>query len=159
MIVLPYVPGRLHPRTRAWARGHGAQLVDVAGADDAYFATLAGWWGTLPAGEPLAVVEHDIVPEAAGWFDMFECGCPWATQSYPTSVDGWPAEDLLGCARFSGQLRTEIPDLFDRIAAIDHGQTPATHWGALDVYVARELRCRGHRPHCHGQATHLRIPH
>ena len=155
MIVVPYAQGHLHAETVSWALSAAATLVDVGGDDHAYFRLLADLWSDLPDGEPLAVVEHDMVPDAAAWPGLWACHEPWCTQPYPISDGAARCVDCLGCVRWSGRLRAELPDLFGHIARVRVSSTPPTTWSVLDTYVKRELTVRGYRAHPHGSAGHL----
>lgn len=170
-ILVPYVEGMLHERTRAWwaePRSHEEQrpeLADLPVSDDtAYWRLLAAYWRVTepiqhdlyeaPTTPDLVVVEQDIVPAPGVVERMLACPRPWCASPYPIS-GGHLLDTGLGCTKFAARLKSRHLDFMDRVGLIDDDGLPAKNWRRLDVRIARTLRELGYRPHRHARSEHL----
>lgn len=145
------------PFTRAAVRQEtldavpGAELHDVSGSDDAYWALLADLWRS---GETVLIVEHDIVPARADLDLMAVCGQSWCVGPY--ECESARVTRALGFARFDGALMRALPDLLDDVGRMAYDPAfPPRHWKRLDVRLAYALAGWGQRPHEHPDVTHL----
>lgn len=144
MILAPYT--RLHPTTarllNRHAPGHVRVRIDPAD-DSAYFRLLAGEW-SRPG--DLVVVEQDVGLAAGVVSGFAPCREPWCGHAYPV---GRRPLICLGCTRFTSDLKSAEPDLFEVVGRCADDGIPARHWRRLDVRVDGELRRRGYTPHRH----------
>jgi len=152
-IVVPYVPGMLHPLTEKWASEWAqARLVELDPNDDtSYYELLAEEWRKPGM---LIVVEQDIVPGKRTLEYFLRCGHFWCVSPY-LIANGTLLNYGLGCVRFSDGLKKKWPGLMNRVGYLDDGGVPAKTWRRLDVRVAQVLQQLEHNPHQHGQSLHL----
>lgn len=151
LVTCPHV-GPIAPETvkALDASGFPWEAVDVSGSDTTYTRLLDRLWA---AGEPFAVVEHDIVPHPGALAELLGCPRPWCAFSYQL---GSITHAGLGCARFSASLLADVPDAAERTWAEWNDVHPPGHWCSLDDRLGRILRGAGFEPHVHEPAvTHL----
>lgn len=170
-ILIPYVLGMLHDRTRAWwesPRRGDEQLPCLAelpaGDDTAYWQLLADYWPETdpvqhdpyeaPDVPDLVIVEQDIVPAPGVVEAMLGCDRPWCVSPYPIA-HGRLLDEGLGCTKLGVQLKVQHPDLMERVGRIDDDGMPARDWHRLDTRIAHVLRELGYAPHRHGPSEHL----
>lgn len=153
--IVPFVPGMLEPETLAWADANGAIPIVLSCVDDTdYWDLLDSHWQHWSAGDPLIVVEQDVVPADGVVDDMAACPEPWCSSPYQLGTGVWLDEGL-GCTKFSADLMARHPDLMARVGEIDDDGLPAKDWRRLDVRIARVLRGLGYAPHTHRRSKHL----
>lgn len=146
-IVVPYV--HLHPVTARLAnrRLPGHVRVKLDADPEAYWRLFRDYWG---AGEPFAVVEHDIGVHASVLRQFEDCPEPWCAFPYqgPPRLDG--GDELLyrclGCTRFGASLLADWPDFA--------AELPERTWGRLDAAINHSLRSSGYEVHIHWPAVH-----
>jgi hypothetical protein len=148
VIVLAHT--RLHPVTARLANQHapGHRRVRLDPLDSsAYWRLLAKAW-TEPG--DLVVIEQDIGlrPGVIAGFEA--CRQPWCGHPY---LIGGRELVCLGCTRFTAELKTAVPDLFDLVAARSDPGLPGTHWRRLDERIASVLEARGYTRHRHQPAV------
>ena len=144
--------GTISPETVAAldASGFAWEPADVSASDTSYTRLLEALWG---AGEPFALVEHDIVPHPGALAELLGCPRPWCAFSYQL---GSITHAGLGCTRFSAGLLAAVPDAVERTWAESTGVHPPGFWCALDDRLSRVLRGAGFAQHVHEpQVTHL----
>lgn len=168
MIIVPYVPGGLHPATAQWMKqahehrpagftqlelGFTAEL----DPDDpaAYWRLLADIWEGLPPKSNLTIVEQDIVPAPHVIAGMYYCRRPWCVSPYPITEQQVLARESLGCTKFAARLHQRHPDLMRRLGEMDGDGLPAKDWRRLDVRLAKLLRSLGYAPHQHRRSQHM----
>lgn len=151
LVTCPHA-GPIAPETVAAldASGFPWQAADVSGAPTSYTRLLECLWA---AGEPFAVVEHDIVPHPGALAELEACDRPWCAFGYPY-LGGTHAG--LGCARFSAALLAAVPNAVERTWAESTNVHPPGFWCQLDDRLSRSLRRAGYASHVHGPpVTHL----
>ena len=144
-VVTPYV--HVHPLALTALVKHApeAQLFDVSGDIAHYYLLLAELWAEK---QSLLIIEQDIEIREGTIPSLEDCPEPWCLFPYPgpNPAIGWSQGDAhfltksLGCTRFSAQLMTEQPGLFD------HLPSP---WDRLDLELYRKLTGLGYEPHIH----------
>lgn len=150
-VICPHA-GPIAPETaRALdASGFPWQPADVSGSGTSYTRLLDRLWA---AGEPFAVVEHDIVPHPSAPAELEACDWPWCAFAYRL---GGIVHAGLGCVRFSAELLAAVPDAVARTWQESTDVHPPGHWCALDDRLSRVLREAGFAQHVHAlQVTHL----
>lgn len=155
VVVVPYVPGMLHPAVLPAIVRDGLRPwpVDVSSDDLAYWRLLAGCWRL---GRPLLIVEQDTEPHRGALRELLACPEPWCAYSYPVAWGGlaetYGAPIGLGCTRFAGELLAAHPELLARDvpAYTAAGGRDGRCWRVLDSAIAQQLR-GPHRlePHRH----------
>jgi hypothetical protein len=159
-VVVPYVPGMLHPRVvpALQREGYRPELIECTGPGD-YPAALAAY---LICGEDVLIVEHDVEVRPGFIASLDGCPCPWGFFAYDLkaryeescwgpdgawgTIPDWFAP--LGCTRFRAGVGTAI---LPEITSADF----LSHWLSRDVIITGALRKRGLRPHRHpGKAVH-----
>jgi hypothetical protein len=110
--------------------GYPYHLVDVSGADDAYFLLLAGLWN---ARADFLLVEHDMVPTAEMFTAMEECPRWWCVNPYGANEWGTNVETGFGFTRFRRELMDHWPDIWDGVGRWYTDDTPPRHFGRLDT--------------------------
>jgi hypothetical protein len=150
-IVVPHIPGMLHPCTRDWATARHARLVALDPYDTEAYWRLLRDEGADPG--DLLIVEQDIVPAPGVTTAMLACPHPWCTSPYP--IASRQLHDGLGCTKLSDSLKTQHPDLMDRLGEVDGDGLPAKDWRRLDVRLSKLLRGLGYEPHQHAPSEHL----
>ena len=144
--------GPIAPETVAALDASGLpwEAADVSGTPTSYTSLLTRLWA---AGEPFAVVEHDIVPHAGALAELEACDWPWCSFAYQL---GGTVHAGLGCTRFSAGLLAAVPDAVERTWAESTDVHPPGHWCSLDDRLARVLRAEGVVQHVHAPpVTHL----
>jgi hypothetical protein len=131
MVVVPYT--ELDLETVA-AVGPEAVLSRMGGPTSYWRLVYALWRGA----DDFTIVEHDVVPSAAGLAELGACPEDWC--AYPYECGG-KMMTALGCTKFRVAIRTRHPDLISRIAP-EHRA-----WDGLDAMVIGELHRRGEREH------------
>lgn len=144
--------------TEAWAYWYcrHAEPVHVGGSRSTYARAFAQWW---EAGEPFAIVEHDVVPWP-GAIEVLEA-CPelWCAFSYYQDDRELP-RPYLGCVRFRPQGPPPFEVVPDDVHAGYVRENGLPHWQALDLIVAASLHGRGWQCHQHFPAVaHVKQPH
>lgn len=132
------------------ASGFPWERADVSASDTAYTRLLERLWA---AGEPFALVEHDIVPHPGALADLLGCPQPWCCYAYQL---GGIVHAGLGCTRFSASLLAAVPDAVAQTWRESTDVHPAGFWCALDDRLSRVLRRAGFSQHVHEpQVKHL----
>jgi hypothetical protein len=156
-VVVPYVEGKLDPRTTRALRLANIDARELDPADDcAYHALLSELWA---AGETFAIVEHDIEigPDTLTSFD--KCPEPWCVAPYPgRSFKNYPVPILrvaLGCVRFRAEfLKTNAGILDAMLPGPSNSLRNPRHWRRCDSLLASALQRRGFAAHEHEQVNH-----
>lgn len=152
-VVVPHT--EMHPLTdralHRWAPS--AERIDVSTSETAYWELLAGLWA---AGEPFAVIEHDIEIHEHVIPSFVDCPQPWCVFPYVWRWGFTPSPALsdveglltqaLGCTRFGAACLKAHPDLLDHMG---RRETTRSDWAHLDILLACQLRARGYTPHAH----------
>jgi hypothetical protein len=150
-VICPFAGG-IAPETRAAlnASGYPWTAADVSADDTAYTRLLGDLWA---AGEPFALVEHDIVPFPGSLAGLLGCPRDWC--AFPYRLGGIVHAGL-GCTRFSAALLREYPAAVTETLAESAPVHPAGHWCSLDDRLTRVLVRAGAVRHVHDrQVTHL----
>lgn len=153
-IVVPYVPGKLHPDTENWAKGYEcAELTELDPADDAaYFKLISELW--QQPGE-LIIVEQDMLPTRTTVERMLNCTATWCTATYQINGGTW-INNGLGVVKFGAGLRKKWPGLMVRVGYITDDGSPQYSWRRLDTRIALTLYQMDLRPHWdHAAVEHL----
>lgn len=139
--VQPYVgdrPARISPLAQT----------DVGDDVEAYWRLLDRLWR---AGDPFAIIEHDIVIDLAALAALRECPNLWCSYPYPLKTNGreqfWHG---LGCVRFRGPLLQAHPELLAEAGEIASNGHPPRHWCGLDQHIAQLLGDHGYERCEHG---------
>lgn len=152
MIHIPYTDGGLRQETETWAKLHGGVVRNVSGSRTAYWEALCDWWAD---GDPLVIVEQDILPAGDVVELMQECPSPWCCSPYPIFGGLQICMTGLGCTKFSVNMRTRHPDMA-LVAGEPHGESePRGVWQCLDTRLTQRLLQHGYRPHPHAMSQHL----
>jgi len=153
-VVCPYVPGKLHSRTRmALAWGRPAPFYLPISADDpyAYARLVVLLWATRAT---YVVVEHDVVPPTGAVAALFACPNPWCVHAY--LIEGRRFVGGLGLVKLGADLMTGYPDLARRTLCREWDGYVDVTWQGVDMLLARALRPRVGDPCVHTpDAVHL----
>lgn len=153
-IIIPYVPGMLHPDTENWARGYeAAELHRLDPGDDAAYYTLMSelWQET----GDLIIVEQDILPTPTTVERMLNCTATWCTAQYQIAGGQW-VNNALGCVKFGEGLRQKWPGVMVRVGYLTEDGAPRYSWRRLDTRISQVLHELDLRPHWdHAPVEHL----
>ncbi len=106
--------------------------------DDDYYELIKSLWSKV---EPFIINEHDIIPWPGAIREIEDCDHPWCTFWY-RSPAGW-LRNGLGLVKFNPQ---QLPNIFAE-------KFEETHWGRLDMQIAKRLQAHGLEAHTHSPSV------
>ncbi len=101
---------------------------------DGYYQLIKELW---EKGEQFIICEHDIIPWPGAIKQADDCDHPWCTFWY-RSPGGWLGNGL-GLVKFNP---SQLPNIFGE-------PFEKTHWGGLDMQIAKRLQSHGLEAHTH----------
>ena len=142
-VVVPAVPGKLHPGVlpAILRSGYPAEVVPV-GPGDEYYRLLARLWAEQV---DFVVVEHDIIVGRDTLAGFEGCGHWWCAHSY-RQADGcdiavtYGQLTTLGCTRFRAEVMAWAPGAVLEAGVTWNGRYPPRDWHALDHALGQALR-------------------
>lgn len=147
LVVVPYVPGKLHHVTRAAVRAFAPhhRFVPLDADDDgAYGRLVRELWS---AGEPFAICEQDTAPTRRQLDDLAACPGGWCSFLYDDAL--YPDGPMLGLVRFSADVLREHPIAAECALVIGRRRDTEAPWWNVDNLIARDLQIRGVPWCCH----------
>lgn len=144
----------LQDATRDFVASIGGEFHFVGGNDYEYYALLKRVWSEQ---RTTAIVEHDVLPDLDAINSLAECVEWWCACPYYMGGQIAPG---LGCTKFAAELMKMVPDLFDRVAALNMGDINPHTWVRLDVSIDMVLiQQLGYKVHCHEEhpVRHLKV--
>lgn len=138
LVVVPFVPGRLHPVTAAVLRSYtdvNVMWVNVGDDDDAYRRLLKRIWGER---QTVVIVEQDVVPWPGAIDELHHCMGEWCSCAYRIH-GGYGVYHHLGCTKLSAALMQKLPDIWDQ----------PRHWASCDVHLRWQADQIAVLPHPH----------
>jgi len=119
-----------------------AEQVEIGEDPMAYTSLLGDLWARQ---EDFVVIEQDIEIHQNVLLEFLQCSQPWCVFPYNGPGYGQAGDSKLtkslGCVRFSRELVTSCPDLFDTLQQVS--------WRRLDVELADVLAKHGFISHLH----------
>jgi len=136
-LVCPYT--ELRPETRMAAQLSGLRtrfepMTYMAN----YYTLMQRLW---KRGETFILLEQDIVPTEAQFYDITICGHDWC--GFPYQYASFGLYNGAGFTRFSGRLMAAFPTLITSTKAFDDGVHPPRHWCTLDGWMRELLQKAG----------------
>lgn len=120
--------------------------------DTAYFRLLSNMWHQ---GETFVVVEHDVLVKPWSIDDLERCSHPWCAWQIKYGAGFTPG---LGCAKFTAEVMSQVPDAMERVGRCSDAGHPPMHWCRIDWWLQHKiLPGAGLVQHVHGgPLDHLR---
>lgn len=101
-----------------------------------YHLLLQGLW---MIGNPVIIVEHDVLPWPGALTELEQCSCAWGANSYKLH-GGIGIYHGFGCTKLTPKLMEAIPDIWE---------CDPIHWSQLDQRLWFAAREKGFEPHPH----------
>lgn len=130
-LIIPYVD--LHDSTAQVGWAYNALFRDTSWSDRAYYWTLYDAWLD---GESFIVLEQDKIPGEGALEEIWTCPEPWCAYPVPMrhTDEVFQEYPSLSCTKFSVEMITDLPDLFERVGSLNMG-FGLKHWDRLDLAI------------------------
>lgn len=133
-IIVPYV--EIHPLVKKWLDQYQPYYVKMED-DNSYWRLMVDIW---ERGEPVTIIEHDIMPWPNAIAELESCPYPWCSNSYKMR-GGYGIHHAFGCTKFTTDFMRSLPNIW---SAVD-----TTMWNTLDAQLCEIAKTQGITPHPH----------